>query len=320
MLKNCTLTGNVGHGAGAIHVSGTGSAGTRLTLEHCTLTGNSGFRGGAVSVSGRLTMLHSTIAGNTAIGASGGGVVFLGVFFDLQNSIVAGNSAPKLPRSADIINSGTITHIGVNLFQTPPDSVGGLGTETGPAPIIAPPYLAPLGDYGGPTMTMPPLPGSLAISAASGSEATEDQRGFSVVGVPDIGAAEYQGRSDLTRFWNLDFDHDGKPFGVEYALGTDALVGDAGHPRNPRVTRNAEGKPEIDFGFNGSATLLTVWIVRRSLDLSDFTEIYRYNGPTLTEARGPGINSVYAQGGIRVIDQTPPPGDAFYRFEAVLVP
>src|SRR5262249_30202667 len=57
------------------------------------------------------------------------------------------------------------------------------------------PLLAPLGDYGGSTQTMPLLPGSLAIDAGtsgSGIPAT-DQRGMSRFGGVDIGAFESQG-------------------------------------------------------------------------------------------------------------------------------
>jgi len=54
--------------------------------------------------------------------------------------------------------------------------------------------LAPLGNYGGPTQTMPALPGSPAIDAGvdTGSLPATDQRGFARVvnGTVDIGAVE----------------------------------------------------------------------------------------------------------------------------------
>jgi hypothetical protein len=65
--------------------------------------------------------------------------------------------------------------------------------------VTAPPNLAPLGNYGGPTQTMPPLPGSPAINGCTNGYDTSliyDQRG---VGFPrlvgpyaDIGAVELQ--------------------------------------------------------------------------------------------------------------------------------
>ena len=61
-------------------------------------------------------------------------------------------------------------------------------TITGPAPLTNAPNLAPLGNYGGPTQTMPPLPGSPAIDAGSNAATNTfatDQRGLpSVRGRP----------------------------------------------------------------------------------------------------------------------------------------
>jgi hypothetical protein len=54
--------------------------------------------------------------------------------------------------------------------------------------------LSPLGNYGGPTQTMPLLPGSLAIDAGTSTGAPAlDQRGLGRVGAVDIGAFESQG-------------------------------------------------------------------------------------------------------------------------------
>jgi hypothetical protein len=58
------------------------------------------------------------------------------------------------------------------------------------------PLLAPLGNYGGPTPTMPPLPGSPAIDAGDNTNApATDQQGLPRVvnGTIDIGAVECQG-------------------------------------------------------------------------------------------------------------------------------
>jgi len=89
---------------------------------------------------------------------------------NLENSIVAGNSAPTGTNISGTVSSST----GVNLTN---------GT----------PQLAPLGNYGGPTQTMPPLPGSPAIDAGLSTANTPatDQRGFTrVSGTLDIGAVE----------------------------------------------------------------------------------------------------------------------------------
>ena len=73
----------------------------------------------------------------------------------IENSIVTGNTAPSLPNLA-----GTIAQAGTNL--TTGDTL-----------------LAPIGHYGGPTQTMPPLPGSQAIDVpGTVNPGGTDQRGF----------------------------------------------------------------------------------------------------------------------------------------------
>src|SRR5262249_31236860 len=57
------------------------------------------------------------------------------------------------------------------------------------------PQLEPLGDYGGPTLTMRPLPSSPAVDAGDNTDAPDtDQRGFDriVNGIIDIGSVELQ--------------------------------------------------------------------------------------------------------------------------------
>ena len=108
----------------------------------------------------------------------------------MTNTIVAGNSSLL---GADIYNDGNLTYGGSNLVQSVYNSGG---TITGPAPLTSSPDLAPLGNYGGPTQTMPPLPGSPAIGAGSVAANTfsTDQRGYSRTqnGLIDLGAVELQ--------------------------------------------------------------------------------------------------------------------------------
>jgi hypothetical protein len=87
----------------------------------------------------------------------------------ISNSIVAGNIAGT---GSNI--SGAFTALGANITNINP-------------------LLAPLGNYGGPTQTMPPLPGSPAIDACASTGLATDQRGFPrpVAGLePDIGAVD----------------------------------------------------------------------------------------------------------------------------------
>jgi hypothetical protein len=95
----------------------------------------------------------------------------------IANTIVAGNSSNFGWDILDIFNTYTLYYYG--------------GLITGPAP-----NLAPLGNYGGPTQTMPPLPGSPAIGAGDVADNTfsTDQRGYPRTqnGLIDIGAVELQ--------------------------------------------------------------------------------------------------------------------------------
>ncbi|MGL4398391.1 MAG: choice-of-anchor Q domain-containing protein [Luteolibacter sp.] len=278
--------------------------GNSLTVNNSTVAGNSALRayGGGIyseAQSGQMSLLHTTVSNNSATTTGG---IFSFNSFSLNNSIVAGN-----------------------IGQTPADiSRSFSGSRNIASSAISPPVnpllvrLAPLGDYGCPTLTMPPLPGSPAIDAGGTSALTTDQRGLSRDPQPDIGAVEYQGPSDLTRFWRLDFDGDNSPYGTEQALGTDPLVSDPANSRNITApVLNASGHPVLSFGI-GAAAPGTSWVLCRSTDLLLFTEIYRYDGSTDTAV--PGVTFLRTATGVTVTDTTPPPGGVFYRFEAVLGP
>jgi len=111
---------------------------------------------------------------------------------------------------------------------------------------VADPKLAPLGNYGGPTMTMPPMLGSPAIDAGSnalafdadGDPLTTDQRGLPRIsgGTVDIGAVEYQWTpGDANKDGKVDFtdslilaQHYGKASGATFSEGdfnNDGAVG-----------------------------------------------------------------------------------------------
>jgi predicted outer membrane repeat protein len=289
-IDNCTFSGNSGRHGGAIWSYGS----SVLTIRKTTFSGNSAqYDGGGICIShGTADIQNCTFSGNTA--ATGGGIRNLGTL-TLQNSIVAGNSA-----TTDLNISGSFT--------------GSYNLTSGT------PRLAPLGNYGGPTRTMPPVPGSPAIGAANWPPAfTSDQRGFPIHNKPDIGAAEFQ-NSDDVRFWKLDFDGDGFPYGVEQALGTDNFVPDPGNSRNLTApTFDSSGHVTLRFGKTGSAAG-TRWVLKRSPDLNsaNFVEIYRYS--LSSETMAPGISCERPGSTFIITDANPPPGQAFYRFEAVLQP
>ncbi len=180
VLNYCTFTGNSTGSGGAIK-----NAGGSLILNECTLYGNStmGGGGGGIVNYADLFLNGCTLTGNSA-GFFGGAVYSeTGAHVSLNNTIAAGNTAN------DIYNNGTLTLTLSNIVQ----SIS--GSQSGTTPINASPQLAPLGNYGGPTPTMPPLPGSPAIDAGDDSEAIflqNDQRGYPrLAGAHvDIGAVE----------------------------------------------------------------------------------------------------------------------------------
>ncbi|OYV01333.1 MAG: hypothetical protein CFE26_23025, partial [Verrucomicrobiales bacterium VVV1] len=113
---------------------------------------------------------------------------FFGAVLALENSIVAGNTAPSAANGPDIHNDGTVNATGAHHVQA---AIAGTGTVPGSATIgTAAPRRSPLGNYGGPTQTRALLPTSPARNAAVGSPAPTAQRGLPIIGTADIGAYE----------------------------------------------------------------------------------------------------------------------------------
>ena len=149
-----------------------------------------------------------------------------------------------------------------------------------------------------------------------------DQRGFALIAAPDLGAAEYQGHADRVRYWPLDFDGDGMPFGVEIATGADPLRPEVDHPRWPTLTRYSLGGVEFRFGLNSDALPFTRWQVERSPGLGgpgeDFQEVYSAG----QSAQGAGDSITFltftGDGLVLMVDGVNLPR-AYYRLSAILV-
>jgi hypothetical protein len=149
-------------------------------INECTLTANTvaapNFAvGGAIESSGYLTINQSTLAGNILTGNSpqGGSV-------DVQSAEGG---------ECTVFNSILGPDDGV------PQDLGQNFALTGTNLIDAAPEFAPLGNYGGPTLTMPLLAGSPGIDAGDDSALnlfSTDQRGYPrLYGAHvDIGAVE----------------------------------------------------------------------------------------------------------------------------------
>jgi hypothetical protein len=205
------MGGGLGIAAGTVAVSestfaadqatgGTGGAG----VNFAGAPGGNGMGGGLDIAGGTVAVTDSTLSTNRATGgmggsgspggpaglASGNGITNAGAI-TIRNTIVAANPLPSAPDVSGILHS-----LGHNLIG---NGTGGSGfTDTdlvGTAANPIDPQLEPLGDYGGPTQTLRPLPSSPAVDAGDNTDAPDtDQRGFDriVNGAIDIGAVELQ--------------------------------------------------------------------------------------------------------------------------------
>lgn len=199
-LINSTVSGNTnsaGGGLQALPVDGGGifNSGT-LTITNSTIAGNSvstyptgtgianlEAAGGGIFNEGTLTMTNSVVAGNSATAsllpgsdpASSAVAIGAGIWGGLTtgaNNILSGNTSngsntSNAPEEDDCETPGSPA--------CPTNGTSGnlVGSNI---------PLAPLGNYGGPTNTIPPLPGSPAICGGLVADipagVTTDQRGF----------------------------------------------------------------------------------------------------------------------------------------------
>ena len=205
-LNRCTLMGNNANFINTGNTTGGGgvfSSGS-LFVNECTFTANhadfGAGGGGAIFSTGNLTVDQSTLSGNSADnGNGGGGGIYNSGNLTINNSIVSGNTANGSPGGADVLNTSFSASLnGANLIQD------FNGSYSGFTPDMTPPLLSTVGNYGGPTPTMPPRYGSPAIDKIFGlSDFTTDQRGFPRrIQIPDIGSVEYNGSTLVTN--NLD--------------------------------------------------------------------------------------------------------------------
>jgi 1-phosphatidylinositol phosphodiesterase len=183
-VNRSTISGNVAAAGGGIYCNQ-----ATLTVNSSTLSGNhasgflaGGYGGGLYAYNSTVPINQSTISGNTFTpgfnSGSGGGIATYGSSVTVQNSIVAGNSTPDI---------GTLN----GASPSGPNNIAGGN-----------PLLAPLGNYGGPTATMPPLPGSPAIDGCTGgTSCTTDQRGRPRWSEPSLTSAPWKACSIPRSRW-----------------------------------------------------------------------------------------------------------------------
>jgi hypothetical protein len=210
-FSNCTLSGNVANTTGASINGGALTAtnsGDTVTFTNCTIANNitAGTVGGggicisSSSFSGQLNLRNSTIVGNSATGGKGGGVFVNSASgtVTLSSTCLAGNvNANNKDIAASALRNvggdnnliGAVDPTLSTLTGTNNPSL--IGTEG--TPVVA--ALQQLGNFGGPTLTMPPVSGSLVIDAGNNAfSLANDQRGTGfprvLNGTADIGAVE----------------------------------------------------------------------------------------------------------------------------------
>jgi hypothetical protein len=188
-VMSSTLSNNSATNGGGIDNVGTAT----LTLINSTLSNNSATNGGGIDNSGTATLTNDTLAGNNA--TNGGGIDNSGTA-TLDNTIVASNLTNDIAGTV----SGSFNLIGIGGASGLSNGVNGNQVGSDANPIN--PELGPLADNGGPTLTIAPLPGSLAIDNGSNAFVTPgetDQRGFPRIGdgTVDIGAVEVQDIAEL---------------------------------------------------------------------------------------------------------------------------
>jgi hypothetical protein len=199
-LVGCTISGNQGNEGDALRLQA-GSGNPTLVVINSTFSGNvtRDSVGGAITVSSgaglsaTAYLTNCTVANNMVTQAGQPAAIFIQPSggtnsVTLYNTIVSGNTSGGAP--GDI--TGTLASgSSYNLIG----AGGGLANGVnGNLVGITNPLLATLGNYGGTTQTMPPIPGSPAIDAGGFTTLTNDQRGLPrpVGAAADIGSVESQ--------------------------------------------------------------------------------------------------------------------------------
>ena len=221
-LNHCTITRNVAGPGPSLSVASGGGiySGGAVVINNSSLSGNVAIGQGGGTWGQSVTLNNSTLCDNYALGAGGG----MGEVTQVNNSTLSGNSAPfggGIYSHTININNSTLSENTALIRGGGLEKAFGVGnlTNTIVARNVAPtnsdifgifsnansltngnPLLAPLGNYGGPTQTMPPLAGSPAIDGGNDSVTNflaTDQRGYPRLSGAhvDIGAVELQGVS-----------------------------------------------------------------------------------------------------------------------------
>jgi hypothetical protein len=282
-LINTTISGN---SATYANGGGLGNFDSTVSLTDCTVSDNTapGDGGGIIS-KGTLNMTACTVSGNSAPGA-GGGLFNQSGAVDLIDTIVAGNTTLQTSLIASDIAGPSNVSGSFNLIGTG----GSDGLQNGSGnnivlPTLSALGLAPLGYYGGPTETMPLLPGSAAISKGTRADypgtvtvITTDERGEPLDSPASIGAFQFH-----------------------TPLVVDTTVDGLGSPSGPLSLRQAVNLANVMgvattilFDPTVFARTQTVTLTQGPLDWSGTGGTLTINGPTAgVIVSGGGVSQVF---------------------------
>ncbi|MEJ7848827.1 MAG: right-handed parallel beta-helix repeat-containing protein [Pyrinomonadaceae bacterium] len=227
IINNSTVSNNrAADSGGGIYFSAV--SGNTATITNTTISYNQSFGdssssggggGGIYQRGGVLSVTNSTVVNNVSGALSSavfnnlGGGIYNDIFSGngttyMRNSIVAGNLRRAFSSGGFASDSkndfyGRLTSQGYNLIGTNKnttitgDTTGNIvGTDANPVN----PQIAPLGFYGGPTLTHALFSNSPAVNAGDPTVSTPDQRGAARVGRPDIGAFEVNNQANGGNF------------------------------------------------------------------------------------------------------------------------
>ena len=292
-LTSCTISGNSAKSSQfGVGGGGLDNFGGTATLTNCTLSSNSTnsaggglFNTSSVLGSGTATLISCTVSGNSGTltdASGGGGGLFNNDTMVLSNTIVAGNTKSG-GSASDVGEPGTGSLSGsYNLIGTGGSGGlinGGNNNQVG----VANPLLGSLGNYGGPTQTIPLLPSSPAINAGTsgtGIPAT-DQRGLPRFGAVDIGAFESQGFTLTITNGNSQSAVVGNSFPEPLAVAiTPVHAGEPVDGGQITFTAPPASGPSVTFGSAGSVIVAT--IVAGRAEVSAVANITA--GPYIVEA------------------------------------
>lgn len=226
-ITGCVVCCSTANSGGSVCNTGAGTVNILNSAIYGSEAQNNGSGGGIYNAgSGSVTITNSTVAENFLVGNGDGSGIANGSTgtVNIFNSTVSRNAADisASPPTAQVFNagaghinvkssiiatrsdipfhgldvSGAFASLGYNLvgikdtstgFTQPTDHTGTLNAPLDPGLDVV------LSTYGGPTLTVPLLPGSIAINHGNPNSPPRDQRGYTRNGAPDIGAFELGG-------------------------------------------------------------------------------------------------------------------------------